>query len=103
MKDIDESDELYSSMWLLQDKNTEHRFGTVCAFGPAKNAGTVRLSLESKHILWKTDEYGDVVIELSEERARQIADQLLVVVIQLEHLRGLKRLGLLAGEEDADG
>lgn len=101
--DFDKADELYSGMWLLLDEGSGHRFGTVCAFGPAKSTGAVRLSFRSKHVQWETDEYGDVVVELSEQRARQLADQLLVSIIRLDHLRNLKRLGLLAGEDDNNG
>ena len=103
MENLDNLDGLYSGTWLLKDKDTEPYFGTVCAFGPAKDTGAVRLSFMSKHIQWETDEYGDVVVELSEQRARQLADQLFVSVIRLEHLRNLKRFGLLAEENDADG
>lgn len=103
MEDLDNFDGLYSGTWLLMDENSDHRFGTVCAFGPANSTGTVRLSFREKHVQWETDEFGDVVIELSEQRARQLADQLLVSIIRLEHLRNLKRLGLLAGEDDNSG
>ena len=106
MDDSDKTDELYSGVWLLKDNNdkdSEPYFGTVCAFGPAKSTGTVRLSFRDKHVRWKTDEFGDVVIELSEQRARQLADQVVVSIVRLKHLRDLKHLGLLAGEDDNDG
>ena len=66
MGGLDKSDELYSGTWLLKDRDAEHHFGTVCAFGPAESTGAVRLSFRSKHTQWEMDEYGDIVVELSE-------------------------------------
>ncbi len=86
---------LDTGSWLLNDEASGHLFGVVAAFGPPDRTGTIRLIFRGHRVQWEADEEGDVTIELPEQQARQLAEQLFAVAIKLEHLRTLERLGKL--------
>ena len=96
-------DELYTGTWTLNDKDSGLLFAAVGAFGPPDRTGIVRLTLNSGRVKWEVDEEGVVSIDFPEQQARQLAEQLFVVAVKLEHLRLLDRNRVRDGEATPEG
>jgi hypothetical protein len=96
-------DELYTGMWLLNDKGSGLLFGAVGAFGSADHPGTVRMTLRNDRVQLETNENGDITIDLPEHQARQLVEELFVVAVKLEHLRLLERNRLRDGKATPEG
>lgn len=102
---------LYTGTWLLHNQNDKRMLGGVSAFGPTDKPGRIRLTLKGQEIPWKPHHINlqesnvqwqldgeDLIIELPEESACKLAEQLVSVAARLEQLRGLLRRGHLTAE-----
>lgn len=86
--------EVFTSSELLRDQTNEELFGMVGAFGSSTEKGTVRLTLDMRVVRCEVDEES-LTIYVPEGWAHQIAKQILVAAIRLEHLRSLMRFNKL--------
>lgn len=93
--------ELFTGAQLLVDEGQRIRFGMVGAFGPNDQPGTVRLTLAGRAVDIQSDEE-DITVEFPEAWALQLGQEIIKAVHQLEHLRVLRHLQLLADTDEGD-